>query len=82
MRLTRLLRSCRLNEDPELVEKKWHLGGNVFVTVNPAYSVVDIHHFWVPERQTEMTATQRGMALKSYEWGKMKTALELVEEAA
>lgn len=56
-----------LAEDPELEEKMCHLGGNVFVTVNPAYSVVDIRHFWFPEGQTEVTATRRGLTLKRYE---------------
>lgn len=52
-------------DDPELEMKKWHLGGNVFVTVNPEYSVVDIRHFWVPEGQTELTATRRGLSFKA-----------------
>lgn len=69
-------------EDPELEEKKWHLGGNVIETVNPAYSGVNIRHFWVPEGQTEVNATRRGLVLKRYEWEKIKTSLELVEEAA
>lgn len=42
-------------EDPELEEKKWHMGGNVIETVNPAYSEVNIRHFLVPEGQTEVT---------------------------
>lgn len=54
-------------EDPELEEKKWHLDGNVIETVNPAYSGVNIRHFWVPEGQTEVTATRRGLVLKRYE---------------
>lgn len=54
-------------EDPELEEKKWHLGGNIIETVNPAYSGVNIRHFWVPEGQTEVTATRRGLVLKRYE---------------
>lgn len=62
-------------------EKKWHLDGIVFEIVNPAYSVVDIRHFWVPEGQTEVMATRRGLALKRYGGGQIKTSLELVEEA-
>lgn len=69
-------------EDPELEEKKWHMGGNVIETVNPAISGVNIRHFWVPEGQTEVTATRRGLVLKRDEWEKIKTSLELVEEAA
>lgn len=69
-------------DDPNLEVKKWHLGGNVFVTVNPEYSVVDIRHFWVPEDKTELTATRRGLSLRRYEWGMLKTSLEMVEEAA
>lgn len=52
-------------DDPELEMKKWHLGGNVFVTVNPEYSVVDIRNFWVPEGQTELTVTRRGLSFKA-----------------
>uniref|UniRef100_A0A8W8MH36 Uncharacterized protein n=1 Tax=Magallana gigas TaxID=29159 RepID=A0A8W8MH36_MAGGI len=69
-------------EDPELEEKKWHMDGNVIETVNPAYSGVNIRHFLVPEGQTEVTATRRGLVLKRDEWEKIKTSLKLVEEAA
>lgn len=32
-------------EDPETQQKRWHLGTNVSLSVNPAYSVVDIRQF-------------------------------------
>ena len=38
----------KAGENNEEAENKWHIGGNVYVTVKRGWPYVDIRQFWVP----------------------------------
>ncbi|XP_061174788.1 uncharacterized protein LOC133183923 [Saccostrea echinata] len=62
------------------VEMKWHIGGGVFVSVNPGYTSVDIRHFWKPDDALEPVPTRKGVSLNKYKLTKLLQAVEEVRE--
>ncbi|XP_061191758.1 uncharacterized protein LOC133200003 [Saccostrea echinata] len=58
-------------------EMKWHIGGGVYVSLNPIYSTVDIRHFWKPVDAQEPIPTKKGVTLNTH---KLIKLLEVVDE--
>ncbi len=61
------------------VNFRFHLGGNVYVSVSNGYSCVDVRQFWIPPNEDELTATRKGIALKLFEWERFKSAAKAVD---
>ncbi|XP_061190617.1 uncharacterized protein LOC133198556 [Saccostrea echinata] len=61
-------------------EMKWHIGGVVFVSVNPGYTSVDIRHFWKPDDALEPVPTRKGVSLSMNKLTKLLQAVEEVRE--
>ena len=56
----------------EKKEYKSHLGGNVYASVQANSVCVDIRQFWLPEHQTEVAPTKKGICLRPTEYSKLK----------
>lgn len=61
-------------------EELIHLGGGVYVTLNPKYPTVDIRHFWKPENTNKPVATKRGVALNNVKWLRLCYAMDLMAD--
>ena len=61
------------NEDDE-----FHIGGNVYVTVNTLYRTVDIRQFFMLDGKLQ--ATKKGITLRMGEWNKLRSFMEKAEE--
>ena len=61
-------------------DDKWHIGGNVYVTVNTEYPCVDIRHFWLPDGASDPVPSRKGIALRQPEWDRLKDAFDHLEE--
>jgi hypothetical protein len=66
------------HEDGKDVHFKQHLGGNHYVQVNSGFKVVDLRRFWLPEGQTQIRATRKGIALNFDEFRKLVSLLESI----
>ncbi|XP_061191783.1 uncharacterized protein LOC133200039 [Saccostrea echinata] len=60
-------------------EMKWHIGGDVFVSVYPGYTSVDIRHFWKPDDAPEPVPTRKGVSLNKYKLTRLLQAVEVRE---
>lgn len=47
-----------LKDNGDSKEMKWHIGGGVYVSLNPGYPTVDIRHFWKPNDAVEPVPTR------------------------
>jgi hypothetical protein len=47
---------------------KQNLGDNIFCVIDPKYRCVNLRHYWVPDGQTELLPTKRGIALSAKQW--------------
>ena len=63
------------------VDLKLHLGGNVYVSVSSKFPLVDIRQFWLPEQETQIKASRKGISLRSSEWEELKQVQPLIEAA-
>jgi hypothetical protein len=48
-----------------------HLGGGVYITINPKYPTMDIRHFWKPSDSDKPVATGKGVALSKHKWDRL-----------
>src|SRR5213080_1465157 len=48
---------------------KFHLGEGIYVSVDNG---IDLRGFWIPEGQTEMVPTKRGIYLPATQWNSLK----------
>lgn len=51
--------------------QQYHIGGPVFVTIDPRFPGVDIRAFYLPFGQTTPQATKKGVFLKFAQWEKL-----------
>ncbi|CAC5420795.1 unnamed protein product [Mytilus coruscus] len=55
-----------------------HLGGGVYITINPEFPTVDIRHFWRPQDAPKAVATKRGVALNKFKWERLCYVMDLM----
>ena len=60
------------------VKFEYHIGGNVYVTVDSPYRLVDIRQRFVDEEGV-LRPTRRGVKLRLKEWASLKEAVEAVK---
>lgn len=63
------------------VSYKWHIGGNVYVTVCKNFPTVDIRHFWDPRRDGNVVATRKGVSLRYRQYEQLKACIELLTQS-
>lgn len=59
---------------------KWHIGGGVYVSLNPGYPTVDIRHFWKPNDAVEPVPTRKGVTLNNQKLTRLLQVVEQVRE--
>ena len=64
----------------EVDETLYHLGGKVYVTVDPKIPTVDIRHFWKPLDSSAPVATRKGVALYKMKWDKLKDVMDVIRD--
>lgn len=69
-----------LQKKDKSCEMKWHIGGGVYVSINPGYSTVDIRHFWKPEDALEPVPTRKGVTLNKHKLTRLLQASQEVRE--
>ena len=57
-----------------------HLGGGVYITINPKYPTVDIRHFWKPLDSDKPVATRKGVALNKHKWNRLCDTIQVMRE--
>jgi Transcriptional Coactivator p15 (PC4) len=57
------------------VDIKIHIGGQVYVTIQSGYFLVNIRKYYTPENQADEMPTRCGIALKLNEWDKLNQCL-------
>ena len=50
---------------------KFHLGEGIYASIDNFHGV-DLRRFWIPEGQTEMVPTKRGIYLPATQWNSLK----------
>ncbi|CAG2238518.1 unnamed protein product [Mytilus edulis] len=68
---TMFIKSLATIEVEEAQTYTAHLGGGVYVTVNPKFPTVDIRHFWKPSDSDQPVPTRKGVALNKYKWKRL-----------
>ncbi|KAK3085934.1 hypothetical protein FSP39_010969 [Pinctada imbricata] len=58
----------------------WHLGANVFITVQKDNPCVDIRLYWRPPDKTESVPTRRGLCMRPSEYTTFKQHLEEIKK--
>lgn len=61
-------------------EKRIHLGGGVYVTLNPRYPTVDIRHFWKPLDSNKAVPTKRCVALNKTKWNTLRSVFGMMTD--
>ena len=61
------------------IKKRFHLGDNIYVTIQSGYSVVDFRRWWLPENQTEIKPTTKGCTLQFHQWDILTEFMDFVE---
>ena len=59
-------------------EYNTHLGGNVYVSVQPNNVCVDIRQHWLPPNQTDVVPTKKGITLRPGEYAKLKDSASVL----
>ena len=79
-----LTEALEKSEKKELGAKvSYHLGGGVYAGVSPGWSFVDLRQYFLPDDgEGNLHPTKRGIMLNAYEWGKLLSCAEQIEEAA
>lgn len=54
----------------------WHLGYNVYISVQEGNPCVDIRQFWKPPNHSETVPTKKGLCLRPVEYGTLKSNWE------
>lgn len=57
-----------------------HLGGVVYVTVDPKFPTVDIRHFWQPSNVDKPIPTRKGVALNKQKWKRLCDTIQIMRE--
>jgi hypothetical protein len=57
----------------------FHLGGNFFMSKSEGWYTVDIRKWWLPEKETEVKPTKKGIALKIPEWRRLFESIEVIQ---
>jgi hypothetical protein len=57
-----------------------HLGGGVYITINPRYPTMDIRHFWKPLDSDKPVATGKGVALSKHKWDRLCNTMQVMRE--
>lgn len=70
---------CMQNKENNC-EMKWHIGGGVYVSINPGYSTVDIRHFWKPEDAVKPVPTRKGVTLNRQKLSRLLQATQELRE--
>ena len=60
------------------IDDEFHIGGNVYVTVNTQYRTVDIRQFFM--LNGKLQATRKGITLRMGEWNRLRNFMEKAEE--
>lgn len=69
-----------LKDNGDSKEMKWHIGGGVYVSLNPGYPTVDIRHFWKPNDAVEPVPTRKGVTLNNQKLTRLLQVVEQVRE--
>ncbi len=56
-----------------------HIGGNWFVTMETGFNTVDIRKFWLPDNETSIRATRKGVSLTFNQFDELKNGLRTIE---
>lgn len=62
-------------------EGTWHLGHNVYVSLQENNPCVDIRHYWRPPNQNEIVPTKKGLCLRPTEYGNLKKFWKDIEQS-
>lgn len=57
-----------------------HLGGGVYIAINPKYPTMDIRHFWKPLYSDKPVATGKGVALSKHKWDRLCDTMQVMRE--
>ncbi|XP_052084376.1 uncharacterized protein LOC127721642 [Mytilus californianus] len=57
-----------------------HLGGGVYVTINPKFPTIDIRHFWKPQDSDKPVATKREIVLTKTKWERLCLVMEMIRD--
>ena len=68
-----------VNNEP--VSYRQHIGGGHYVSVTTGFRCVDIRKFFMSYGQTDINATQKGIALRLPEWSTLRKLVETVNSA-
>ena len=66
--------------EQEKADLKHHLGGNWHVSVTQGFPCVDIRKFWLPDGDSAIRATRKGIALKFTEFQKLVEAVPVLDQ--
>lgn len=55
-----------------------HIGGNWYVTVQSGFKCVDIRQFWLPDGETDIRATRKGISLNFQQYKELKNGLGIL----
>lgn len=69
-----------LKDNGDSKEMKWHIGGGVYVSLNPGYPTVDIRHFWKTNDAVEPVPTRKGVTLNNQKLTRLLQVVEQVRE--
>ena len=60
-------------EQKEEICRKWHVAGNVFITVETGWLFVNLRRWWLPpeSEDSQLVPTKRGLCLHPEEWSKL-----------
>nr|WBW30870.1 PC4 [Argopecten irradians irradians] len=65
----------------EHVHMKFHLGGNIYASINSGYACVNIRRWYMPKDEDgDLVPTRQGIALNFEQWDKLKDSMLLLPE--
>ncbi len=56
-----------------------HIGGNWFVVMEMGYDTVNIRKFWLPDNETSIRATRKGVSLTFNQFEELKNGLRILD---
>ena len=70
----------RVMANDKTLDEKFHIGGNLFVSVKAPYWLVDIRQNFM-DSESQIRPTRKGLKLRVQEWNKLTTTFEAVKQA-
>ncbi len=65
-----------------VLETRWHLGGNIYASVQSKPPIFDIRQFWKPDDEDQARPTKRGFATHLANFPRLREILEKCREFA